>query len=125
MTHKYRGLGITKLQFSFKKKQFFKAENIFHFLVIKTLDPDPHLPEFWIRIRLETNADPKQCFQEQGSKNAHRSRVEKNPLFLIFFSSSYFPFLCGGQGLPISASWWEWVGGSPFLTMVEKNLVLL
>jgi hypothetical protein len=93
------------LQFFIKKIQFFSAVNFFQFLVIKTLNPDPHLPKCWILIRIETNADPKHCSQEQGSKNAHRSRVEKNPLFLIFFPSSYFPFLCGGQGLlPISAT---------------------
>jgi hypothetical protein len=57
------GLGISKLQFLIKKIQIlFSAVKYFKFLVIKTLDPDPHSNvKCWIliRIRLETNADPK------------------------------------------------------------------
>ncbi len=37
-------------------------------MVIKTLDPeldlDSHWPKCWIRIRIETNADPQHCKKE-------------------------------------------------------------
>ncbi len=53
-----------------KKKIIFSAVNFFKFLVIKTLElyPDPHAIRvdlnYWIRIRTETNADPKQYYQK-------------------------------------------------------------
>jgi hypothetical protein len=70
----YRGLGLSKLKFLFKKLllyYFFSCKCFSIFLVIKTLDPHPEririLTRFcidqncWIRIRMETSADPQHC----------------------------------------------------------------
>ncbi len=54
------GLSTSKLQFLKKKKQIFPAVNFFHFLVIKTLDPDWYSADIMYPDPDSINPDPKQ-----------------------------------------------------------------
>jgi hypothetical protein len=68
---------------SFWSKIFFSAVNFFHFLVIKTLDPD------WIRIRIgiqpkmldpdpyQMNTDPKHWFKYAKPKELEKRELIK------------------------------------------------
>jgi hypothetical protein len=53
----YEDLRISTVNCNLSKKFFLAAVNFFQLLVVKTFDPDLD-KKCWIRVRIETNADP-------------------------------------------------------------------